>query len=106
MRLDQFSPEQRARALYFYFGWQGGTIHQLAEATGLTTDDILHREHGEERSAIHLSGFSAIRTCDRDWRRDVLAPKSQGEWPYWRDAIIGFWATGPLDEAQAALTLK
>lgn len=97
MKLDDFSPEQRARALYHYFGWQGGTVHQLAEATGLSSGDILYRPHGCEPSDPKNSGFSGIRTCDRDWRRDRLAPKHQGDWQYWRDAIIGFWITGPLD---------
>ncbi len=94
--IDTLTPEQRAQALYYYFGWQGGTIHQLAEATGCSVDDLLYRTHGPEKSAIHLGGFSAIRTCDTPWRRDVLAPKHQGEWPYWRDAIEGYWATGAL----------
>jgi hypothetical protein len=99
---EKLSPEQRTQALYYYFGWQGGTVHQLAQATGLSVDDILYREHGDERSDIHLAGFSAIRTCDMDWRRNTLAPKRQGEWAYWRDAIGGFWATGALSETKAA----
>lgn len=99
---DAFTPEQRTRALYFYFGWQGGTIHQLAQATGCTVDALLYSPAGDTRSAIHLSGFSAIRTCEVAWRCDRLAPQHQGEWAYWRDAILGFWATGPLDEFQRA----
>ena len=103
MQIEQFNPEQRARALYFYFGWQGGTIHQLAVATGLSATDILYRAHGEERLS---GGFSAVRTCDVDWRTDTLAPRYLGDWPYWRDVIIGFWATGPLDENAARANRK
>lgn len=94
MKITDITPEQRARALYYYFGWQGGTIHQLARATGMKSQDLLYREHGGERLC---DGFSAVRTCDRDWRRDRLAPQHQGDWQYWRDVIIGFWITGPLD---------
>ena len=94
MQISQFTPEERTRALLYYFGWQGGTIHQLAKETGVASSTLLYGEHGPERLS---GGFSAIRTCDRDWRRDTLAPKHQGDWPYWRDAIIGFYATGALD---------
>lgn len=97
MKIDSFTPEQRARALYYYFGWQGGTIHQLAAATGISASDLLYRPHGDERLT---GGFSAVRTCDTAWRRDTLAPKHQGDWTYWRDVVVGFWATGALDEAK------
>lgn len=90
---EKLNAEQRAQALYYYFGWQGGTVHQLADATGLTVSDILYREQGDERLC---EGFSAVRTCDTAWRRDTLAPKHQGDWPYWRDVMIGYWATGAL----------
>lgn len=96
MNVEQFTPEQRARALYYYFGWQGGTIHQLARETGCSADQLLYGAHGAERLG---GGFSAVRTCETAWRRDRLAPKHQGDWPYWRDVILGFWATGPLDVA-------
>ena len=92
--LAQYTPEERARALYYFFGWQGGTIHQLAEATGLTVTDILYRD---DDAHSDLGGFSAIRTCGAPWRRDTLAPKHKGDWEFFRDAIRGFWVTGPLD---------
>lgn len=92
--LTQYTPEERARALYYFFGWQGGTVHQLAAATGLTAADILHRPYGDGRTG---DGFSAVRTCSADWRRDKLAPQHQGDWAFWRDVIRGFWITGPLD---------
>jgi len=93
MKITDLSEEQRAKALYYYFGWQGGTVHQLAKETGLSSSDILYRQHGDERLC---DGFSAIRTCSHDWRVNHLAPKEQGNWPYWRDAILGYWATGEL----------
>ena len=90
----RFSPEQRTRALLYYFGWQGGTIHQLAEATGVNTQTLLYGDDG-----LATEGFSAIRTCDVDWRVSKLAPQHQNDWPYWQSVIAGFWATGPLDKA-------
>lgn len=95
------TPEKRARALYYFFGWQGGTAHQLAAETGLTVAAILYEPLAPERTR-GLCGFSAIRTCSRDWRRDVLAPKARGDVTFWHDAIRGFWTTGPLDGGAAS----
>lgn len=86
------SPEDRVKALLYYFGWQGGTIHQLAKETGVDSSTILH---GEISSPCN-DGFSTIRTCEKDWRVNTLAPKHQGDWSYWAQAIVGYWATGGL----------
>jgi hypothetical protein len=93
MTMQAYTPSQRIRALFYFFGWQGGTIHQLAEATGLPVQTILE---AEIISPID-GGFSAIRTCDRAWRIERLAPKAKGDWHFYSSAIAGFWCTGPLD---------
>lgn len=98
MNIETLTPEQRARALYYYFGWQGGTVHQLSDVTGIDPVTLLH---GNPAPAPLSGGFSAVRTCSLEWRRDTLAPRHQGDWPYWRDVISGFWATGPLDTIAA-----
>ena len=87
------SPEDRARALYYYFGWQGGTIHQLAHETGLAVNTILYGPLTEVGG-----GFSAIRTCTKDWRVKHLAPLYKGSWDFWSGAIVGFWVSGALDQ--------
>jgi hypothetical protein len=92
MGISSILPEDRSQALYYYFGWKGGTIHQLAESTGVPALTLLYDNSDGELTG----GFSAIRTCDLEWRVERLAPLHQGDWPYWRDAIKGFWATGPL----------
>ena len=38
------TPEQRMRNLLRYFGWQGGTIHQVAKETGISVQDLLYGE--------------------------------------------------------------
>lgn len=98
MRISSITPENRLKALFYYFGWQGGTIHQVSEVTGLTAHKILYGDHssGPDEPSALTGGFSAIRTCDKQWRVERLAPKHQGDWPYWRDAILGYWATGAL----------
>lgn len=95
---DRLSPSERVEPLYYFFGWQGGTVHQLAAATGCTVETILSAPHG---GGALSGGFSAVRTCDRDWRADRLAPQHQGDWPFWRDVISGYWATGALGKANA-----
>lgn len=98
MNISDITPENRTKALLYYFGWQGGTIHQIAKETGLDSQKILYGEHSScpEESSRLSGGFSAIRTCDKPWRVERLAPKHQGDWPFWRDAILGYWATGAL----------
>lgn len=98
MDLNNISPADRADALYYFFGWQGGTIHQLSRATGLEAFDLLYKEmapSGALASAESM-GWTSVRTCERDWRRDRLGPQHQGDWPYWSGVIRGYWATGCL----------
>lgn len=90
----RYSVEEKLRALRYYFGVADADIHTLARSTGLSQSDIAEREHGSEPLN---DGFSAVRTCSLEWRRDTLAPRYQGNWPYWRDVIAGFWVTGSLD---------
>lgn len=94
---SKYSTDERLRALRFYFGKAGADAKELAGLTGLSPDDIQRREHGPE--PIN-DGFSAVRTCSLEWRRDTLAPQYQGNWAYWRDVIAGFWVTGSLDRAE------
>lgn len=97
---DALTPEMRVRALLYFFGWNGGTIHQLSEATGLSPCTLLY---AEMKTGQRLScGFSAVRTCEKEWRVERLAPRERGNWSFWADAIFGFWATGPLDSKRGA----
>ena len=45
----EITPSMRLRALLYFFGWQGGTIHQVAAETGLTHSDILSRPSTRRR---------------------------------------------------------
>ena len=94
-RIADLNGEERTQALYYFFGWQGGTVHQLAKATGLTVHDILHAPEIENHNDQSRGWFS-VRTCDREWRREVLAPKRQGNLAYWQGVMVGYWATGAL----------
>jgi hypothetical protein len=88
-------PEQRTKALLYFFGWQGGTVHQLASVTGCSVHDLLY---STDTSSADLGGMSAIRTCSLPWRANVLAPENQGNLAFWQGAIIGYWITGQLED--------
>jgi hypothetical protein len=97
---QDYAPAERFEALAYFFGWQGGSCHQLDEATGCrdVTSRALERDRGLTGSTG--GGFSSVRTCDRDWRRDRLAPQERGNWPYWVGVIDGYFATGALGGAE------
>jgi hypothetical protein len=94
MQTYEITPSMRTRALFYFMGWQGGTIHQLANETGLPAQTILD---APLKDGGHLDGFSAIRTCDRSWRYEKLRRQYLRQWQFFSGAIRGFWATGPLD---------
>lgn len=83
----------RMRALLYFMGWQGDTIEQLARETALASIHLLNAPLVKDNP----DGFSAVRTCDRDWRRGFLAPRRKGDWDFYSGVIKGFWVTGPLD---------
>ncbi len=88
-----YSEFERLRALRYFFASPNATT---AEIEALTIPGFGTRE--PEHLGANLGGFSAIRTCNAPWRCGVLAPKHRGDWQFWQAAIVGFYATGALDE--------
>lgn len=90
--------EDRTRYLLNAFGWQGGTIHQIAEITGCDSHDLLYAEPkfgydfrgNYQPSAEYLNGFTAGGTCESEWVRETLAPKHQGEIEFWFGVMGAF----------------
>ncbi len=78
------TPEQRMKNLLAYFGWQGGTIHQLEAETGVDGDVLLHGKPSATWLASDYSlGSAALETCTKEWRVDVLAGGRRGYADYW-----------------------
>ena len=80
--------------LYAYFGWQGGTIHQIAEATGCDSDELIYTVP-DQMEVIRLdsdysAGQSALATCDKEFRVSVLAPKRKGNLLFWLGVRNGY----------------
>lgn len=76
------NPVIRMANLLAYFGWQGGTIHQIAKETGVDASTLLYGNPPEKNGA-YISGQSALSTCSRDWRVNELARKRYGNVEYW-----------------------
>jgi hypothetical protein len=75
-------------------GWQGGTIHQVVEATGLTVEQIL--KLNETREDVNIgsdqsAGWFAVRTCDLEFNLRVNFPKRQGNVAFWFGVMRGQW---------------
>lgn len=80
--------------LYLYFGWQGGTIHQIAEVTGCNPEELIYTVP-DKMETIRLdsdysAGQSALATCNKEFRVNVLAPKHSGNLMYWIGVRNGY----------------
>ncbi len=86
------SPEQRSSNLFAYFGYQGGTIHQIAQETGVDAQTLLYAEpkDGTYLSSLYSLGSSALETCTLNWRRNTLAPQHHGQIDYWLGVADAF----------------
>lgn len=82
----------KTKNLYEFFGWQGGTIHQLEKATGVPADVLLapKPDHINTYKGSKFDCGLSWATCKLDWRLSVLTPTYHGCVDYWlgvRDAI-------------------
>ncbi len=78
------TPEARMTNLLAFFGWQGGTIHQLEQATGVNAETLLYAPDMCQAINDHYSlGAAALETCSKAWRVDMLAPARQGDEEFW-----------------------
>ena len=89
----------RTELLMEALGWQGGTIHQLADVTGCDAGDLLY---GQPTSTILSSpyslGASAVRTCSREFNLRVNFPKSKGDLNFWLGVARGVELSHALGE--------
>lgn len=80
--------------LYAYFVWQGGTIHQLAGVTGCNPEELIYTVPNQ-MEVIRLDsdyslGQSALATCSKEFRVNVLAPKHRGNLMFWLGVRNGY----------------
>lgn len=81
------TPEERFSNLLAYLGWAGGTIHQVAEVTGVNCQDLLDgsKPCGADPEPIRsrfLQGSLASETCGLRYRLR-LVPMVRGDAAFW-----------------------
>ena len=90
------TPETRSSNLIRFFGWQGGTIHQVAEETGVDVQTLLYADVPAIRSGLNYDHFSqgalCSETCDLAYRMDV-AKRRKGNPSFW----LGVAQSRPID---------
>ena len=79
---------ERTQALCNALGWQGGTIHQVAEETGCSVADLLYAET-ISHSFSHSQGWFAGRTCSTQFNKDVNFPNHKGDVQFWHGVADG-----------------
>ncbi len=73
---------KRSELLFKYFGWQGGTIHQLAEETGVDTNTLLYGVPASPRSNFYAQGQLAA-ACVGPIGKAALAKAANGNVEFW-----------------------
>lgn len=83
------------------FGFQGGTIHQIAELTGCDAFDLLHAET-TPYEFHRQSGWFAYRTNGRDFNQKKITPKELGNVQFWLGVAEGVETTRKMGEQVTA----
>lgn len=81
-----FKPEEATLLLLQVLGYQGGTIHQVSQETGLSVNEILDlatTEHQIGLDSDQSKGFSSILTNSLEFNRLNLFHKVRGNIHYW-----------------------
>ena len=80
----------RTEAIMKALGWQGGTIHQVAEETGCAVHDLLYSAPKSEYIGTDFShGWFAARTCTLEHNQTVNFPKHNGNIEFWLGVARG-----------------
>jgi hypothetical protein len=88
----------RLQILLSAFRWQGGTIHQIAEATGCKDIDLLYAEmdKGWHCTAYHTGKINGDNAATWGTHRFInpetgkAFPHTYGQLQYWLGVIDGF----------------
>ena len=85
--------EERSKNLFRFFGWQGGTIHQVAKETGVDINTLLYGEPTESYlNSKYSHGACASETCALKFRLE-LVDQAKGNKDFW----IGVACSRPID---------
>lgn len=73
----------RTEALCKALGWQGGTVHQVAEALGTDTNSILYAEPSSTHTGSLYNTGLYWNTNSAQHQQNDLIPNHRGEVDYW-----------------------
>lgn len=88
----------RTEALMRAFGWQGGTIHQMAHETGCDAHDLIYAK-SEEWNVEHKKGWFAYMTCSLAHNQENTSPKKKGNLQFWLGVASGVQTSIKLKRA-------
>lgn len=89
----------RTQALTTAFGWQGGTIHQVADETGCDAHDLIYAS-AEEWNTDYKQGWWAYRTCSLEHNQKYVS-QNKGNLQFWLGVASGVQTTIKLKEQPA-----
>ena len=77
---DLHTPCTRSANLFRFLGWQGGTIHQVAETVGVSVQALLYQE--PPYSDRMVSGIAVANCLPLDSRLEI-GRKFKGDREFW-----------------------
>lgn len=93
MKPELCSAPFRLSNLLAYFGWQGGTIHEVERLTGVDANTLLYgmpdKDDMRRIDGDWIAGSAALSTCSKDFRVSRLAPRRAGNANYWLGVACG-----------------
>lgn len=70
-------------ALCKALGWQGGTVHQVADELGIDTHSILYGEPSATYTSSPYNLGLYWSTNSKEHQKEVLIPQNRGDIDYW-----------------------
>lgn len=77
------TPENRTKYLLQAFGFQGGTIHQLAEITGCSAQILLYKDFSDNEWDLEYQGGFFWDTNTKEYQDNHIIPSRKGNLYYW-----------------------
>jgi hypothetical protein len=91
--------------LLFALDQDGGTIHQMAEFTGVDPITLMYgKSEFTYLGSEHCAGWCSVNTCSVDFNKSVNFPKHKGSADFWIGVITGVRTMEKLDQIRPALS--
>ena len=91
--------ETRTKNYLKFLGWQGGTIHQIAQEFNCDVDTLLYGTPEYTYTGSYYNQGMYATTCRLKYRLETLLPMFRGNVEYWLGVANGASITKFVDEA-------